>query len=412
MYKSRSIILINKVLKFQLRQLKQHGFHVVWLNQNLSTHTDYEQHQEFIDETITVNNFSDSQLSELAKNYSFPPDSLVIANEGDLLVAAKLASAWKLDQSEKLNLESAELASNKYKQRNALAKLSPDYVIKFKLIKNVTDLVQFASEIKSRFILKPLNLDSSRGVKMITPDSNLEDVYSSTIVELSRNQKSSDIELLAEEFIEGEQYSVDSYHTKSGKVLLTPICKQIIGFDKNYKDFRTLYSIYPSYLAPKLEESVQNQLNEILRYIELPSATVHTEFKVLQGKVKIIEFNPRIGGFRNALLSIAYDFNHYENTIRAIIGEESLNIKHKLKAYAAAFQIWADSKGNLKRILNIERILTAPELVYFRQKYNIGEVVGSPANGFGKVGYAILRSNNDLLPYLDELSEIIRVEVE
>jgi predicted ATP-grasp superfamily ATP-dependent carboligase len=300
---------------------------------------------------------------------------------------------------------------NKGLVRELLARKFPQYTVSYKVIKNsvlaipgeVEKQVQglFPQEdVERRYIAKPVNGSHSSFVSTINKSEELRDY-----LRFASNSITEDV--IIEEFITGQQYSLDTYVSKSGEVIHTPICQQVI------KENVTLYSGYPSQLPAAVEIQLQQVFTEIYRAMGLQTLAVHAEFRYSpEMGLRIIELNPRTGGYRSDMLNLSYGIDHIKNYVNIFSGQEII-VSGKLQKYSMCPQFWSEDTGVLVEITGLENLseLSSYSTHYVLQK--VGRVVGPAAAGYQRCLTVILANDSEqvLLGDLEKLQALIKIKV-
>lgn len=300
---------------------------------------------------------------------------------------------------------------NKGLVRELLARKFPQYTVSYKVIKNsvlaihgeVEKQVQrlFPQEdVERRYIAKPVNGSHSSFVSTINNAEELRDY-----LRFASNSITEDV--IIEDFITGQQYSLDTYVSRSGEVIHTPICQQVISENV------TLYSGYPSQLPAAVEIQLQQVFTEIYRAMGLQTLAVHAEFRYSpEMGLRIIELNPRTGGYRSDMLNLSYGIDHIKNYVNIFSGQEII-VSRKLQKYSMCPQFWSEDTGVLVEITGLENLseLSSYSNHYVLQK--VGRVVGPAAAGYQRCLTVILTNDSEqvLLGDLEKLQALIKIKV-
>lgn len=136
-------------------------------------------------------------------------------------------------------------------------------------------------------IVKPRDNSGSRGVFFCRSFKELESVVS----EVSRHTKKNTI--LVEEYIAGQEYSIESLHWH-GKTKVVQITKKTTSaLPYNVE----LEHCQPAHLPSEVKLEVEKIISKIGDAFNFANCASHTEMKITPtGDIKVIETSPRLGG--------------------------------------------------------------------------------------------------------------------
>lgn len=176
-----------------------------------------------------------------------------------------------------------ELTTNKYLMRDALkagGSPIPDYRIA-KKNQSLTELSHFP------YIVKPVDRSGSRGVNLVHNFEQLQKAVKESIEESFLSES------IIEEFIEGEEYSIESY-SKNGSHFILQITEK---YTSEAPRFIEKAHLAPALLESNLEEKIKQVVAKALTDLKVEFGASHSEIKVDKaGEIKIIEIGSRMGG--------------------------------------------------------------------------------------------------------------------
>lgn len=152
-------------------------------------------------------------------------------------------------------------------------------------------------------IIKPVDRSGSRGVSKVESHDGLETAVSKAVAE-SIVKKA-----IAEEFIEGDEVSVESISWKGRHYILTITDKVTTGSPH----FVELEHHQPSSLPTQIQDKIRSETIKVLDAVAVEFGAGHAEFKITAGgEVFAIEVGARMGGdfigSNLTELSTGYDF--------------------------------------------------------------------------------------------------------
>ncbi|ATU05240.1 hypothetical protein BKN14_02170 [Candidatus Gracilibacteria bacterium HOT-871] len=273
-------------------------------------------------------------------------------------------------------------------QRKLLQENNPELGIKFvKGEPDKLDINYIEKEIGYPFIMKPVNGVQSSGVGKIDKKSDFFK-YIENYKEFHDRLKARGLEnkeIIVEEFIDGNLYTLDYFVTPTGKVIFSKPAQEILGIDFGFNDYCVVARVASKKVEDDLEGSgLEKFIKDTVKACKIKNTFVHHEFKLTsKGKLKTIELNGRFGGGRVDLFKEAYDMNLFEMLLDPNIhpGE--------LKQNNIVFNICASKRGKLIGIDEkiFEAIKKRPTVVATNfDKSFVGKETGLTKDGFTKMG--------------------------
>jgi formate-dependent phosphoribosylglycinamide formyltransferase (GAR transformylase) len=395
---NKMVIFVGSLSNKYIEAFKKEGYSIGFFRDLYDTDIDkflpnYLHKLSFVQ---SINMKNSITVGESLKNLYFNKSTILVSiTEKHLYPTALIASNLKLDQSTFLDLSQAQHLTNKYFQRKEIGKLFPETVPAYKKIRTFHGAYTFARKYGFPVVVKPANLSKGELVNICNDIEELSRKVSYVLDHIQgvydRDKVYRKPQVVIEEFIDGRQFSVDSYIDAKGGVIHTPVCKQIISHDLGFDDFQTYYSQYPSELYVAQEKQVLETVEKSIKALKIVSTTTHTEVKIdSKGRCRVIEVNIRPGGFRSEMLTESYNIDHFENFIKSLLGEPISALTPKLISYSACPQFWADKEGEFVKIENIKQIKALKSYKKFAVVVKEGADVGFVSKGFGRVAYAIL----------------------
>ena len=225
---------------------------------------------------------------------------------GIITIASDLANITVNYVAEKLGLicngvKNTEVATNKHLMRIIFEKNglpSPKSI----LIENEND--KSFSDFNYPLIVKPTDRSGSRGIFKVEKPEDMEQAI------LRAREESFEKKVLVEEFVDGQEYSVEYISWKGEHYFLAITKKYTTGAPK----FIETGHIQPAYdISEQTECKIKNLVPQILDAIGVFYGASHTELKITnEGEIKIIEVGARMGGdcigSDLVQLSTGYDF--------------------------------------------------------------------------------------------------------
>jgi D-alanine-D-alanine ligase-like ATP-grasp enzyme len=310
--------------------------------------------------------------------------------------------------------KSLEIATNKRLMREAFTHSYPEITPKFVEIQNSQEesIQQVLASVPFPVIVKPAGLVSSLLIQSCANESELRTALMNTFGTIEtiykREERSDKPEVIVEEFLEGDFYSIDAYVLTHDEVYFCPpvayIPAQKIGIDD--------FFLYKRFVPTKLTASDVSAANEAtkkaIQAIGLTYSTAHVELIKTASGWKIIEIGPRVGRFRKTMYEQAYDIDHSYNDIAVHMGLKP-RILENLRKYCSAYSIYPHHEGVLKELIGIEKLETDPSIYSLKIFARPGDRVIYAKNG-GKACAEFIVAAQNKKEY-DSLIEYIEAQV-
>lgn len=289
---------------------------------------------------------------------------------------------------------------------------------KYTLVKNAdeAELERVIGQVGFPLIIKPTNLAQSllisvchhhdelrKAVKDIM--KNIEKVY-------EENGRTERPRIIAEEYMEGLQYSVDAYVSARGRVVCCPLVRQKTGHDIGRDDFFGYLQSTPTGLSAATVEKAEDVVKRGVHALGLRNTTVHVELMRVDNDWKIIEIGARIGGFRPQLHRLSCEINHGMNDILVRMGRQPV-VPRRCRRFAAAIKYYAKEEGTITNILGLKKIekLASYHNIEMRKKRGDRSVFAKNGGGAIFVLYLVNDSRSELLADIRRVEETVKVGV-
>jgi phosphoribosylamine-glycine ligase len=258
--------------------LIENGYKITWMN-TVDRIRDRKGYNRKIG--IPVNATVEEWVSLAKAVHSFDPfDSIINCREANQDITYFIAKALGLKWHD---INVIESVNNKFMMRKKFD-LAGIHNLKFDLIKNKEVLDKFTDECRFPIVLKPLSASGSKGIHVV---NNKRESF-----EAFRNMKNMGIEIaIAEEFIEGDEYSVEAF-SQNGE-------HYVLCVTKKYKNAITCVETghsLPAKLNKEIEKEIINYVRQALTILEVDTGITHTELFITKDGPIIVESHLRMGG--------------------------------------------------------------------------------------------------------------------
>ncbi len=314
--------------------------------------------------------------------------------------------------------ESLSWASDKYEMRKRFRLYDKKITPKFTLVKQNTkeERERVAKKIGFPMIIKPTNLAASRFVSICYHEEELETTLKNTFRDIKKAYEAEHHlvapRVIAEEYMEGDMYSVDSYVDSRGKVYHCPLVKVITGKKIGHDDFYNYLQMTPSGLQARSIERAHKAAEAGIHALGLRSTTAHTELLKIDDDWKIIEIGARVGGFRHLLHELSCDINHTLNDVLIRIPKKPI-LPKKCKGYACAMKWFAAKEGTIIEMKGIKRLEQLASFHKIDMNKKVGDKATFARNG-GRSVFNLFLYNDDrskLLADIRRIEKMVEVKV-
>lgn len=249
-------------------------------------------------------------------------------------------------------------------------------------------LVHTAEEVRDfeyPVIVKPRDNSGSRGVKLCR---NVEELKNN-IEEALENSKLDTV--LVEEFIEGPEYSIEGLHYDGKSEVIQFTEKKTTEFPYNVE----LGHIQPANISNDKKQKIREivaKIGKALNFVNCPS---HTELKINERGIFVIETSPRLGGdyITSTLTPLSTGVNLEDELLRIALGE-TINPKPKSVQYSG-IRFFAFEEGSIIKHEPNEKFVKAwPHVVDFSFNLKEGEKVNRITSSLNRYGHLTLIAGN------------------
>lgn len=309
---------------------------------------------------------------------------LTLASDRPMQTAAAVAQEMGLVG---ISRETAKKATDKGAMRDALAKAHVPIPFYWK-VRSKQELEEAALEICGQgyqCIVKPADNSGSRGVTLLPQFSKeaLELAYAYS------RQYSGSGELVAEEYMEGPEVSVETINLRG-------VCRVIQITDKITTGppyFVEMGHSQPSCLPSQVKERICQVAADANAAIGIDNGASHTEIIVTREGPKVVEVGARLGGDSIAthLVPASTGVDMVKACIQIALGEEPQ--VEALWQKGSAIRYIQTKEGIIKGIRGLEEARRMPGIQAIQVVHGAGEKVGTVRNSVDRAGYVIAEAD-------------------
>lgn len=287
----------------------------------------------------------------LEKCLQIKPDGVVsIASDLAVVTVNYIANAMNLIGNP---IEDIKATTNKFIMRERLSESGvkcPKYI--------KTNKSSIKLELEFPVIVKPTDRSGSRGVTKINTENELDEAINRAIGYSLEN------EAIIEEFIEGQEYSVE-YISQNGEHNFLALTRKITTGSPNFVE---IGHIQGETIDIELLNEIKRVIEKSLNSLNIKNGASHSEIMITRDKkIYIIEIGARMGGdcIGSDLVEISTGINFIKKIIDISVGKDIGNIKLRKDKIAVCRYIFNEEdlraldsidKKYIFRVGNIEKL--------------------------------------------------------
>lgn len=320
---------------------------------------------------------TDEERIEFAKTINFVDtiDAILDSHENKQDLTAKIAKTLNLPYND---LSCIEKIYDKEKMRHFLNENCMDATVG-KRLKDKKELMEFIEEYGYPVVIKPVDGWASKGVSI---------VYGKEDIELALNwiEDTEYYQIYVEEFIDGTEYSVESF-TEKGKSRVVAITKKF----KSEKHCIEVGQCVPAKISNDLKRNIELFIQNFLNKMGFKYGPAHTEIMVRKNNViSVIETHCRLGGDNiPELVKNALGIDMIDLWARQVLGEEVMDrLDSKGDRYSAIWFIIPKENGIIDSIPNLEDYYD--DNIDIKMYKEPGDEVSELKDSYSRLGHVIV----------------------
>lgn len=239
-------------------------------------------------------------------------------------------------------------------------------------------------------IVKPRDNSGSRGVKLCR---NVEELRESIGEALENSHLDS---VLVEEYIEGPEYSIEGLHYDGKSEVIQFTEKKTTEFPYNVE----LGHKQPALLTDEQKEAIREIVAKIGSALCFENCPSHTELKINDRGIFVIETSPRLGGdfITSTLVPFSTGINMEDQLLNIALGEP-VDTKTGRVNNAAGVEFFQFPEGLVKSIdPQINSQIKDSDVVSFHLKLRDGDQIKSIASSLDRYGeFIVLAEDRSIL---------------
>lgn len=320
----------------------------------------------------------------VAKKYNVSA-IVTAATDKPLVMMARVAKELKLPFYSK---ETAEWSTDKFQMKQRFIEGGVPCA-RGRLIHDAGE----AQDLYFPLICKPRDNSGSRGVKLCRDLTELD----SCIKEALGVSKLDTV--LVEEFIEGREFSIEGLHYDGKSEVIQFTEKKTTEFPYNVE----LGHKQPANLTDEQRDAIREIVSKIGAALKFENCPSHTELKVNDRGIFVIETSPRLGGdyITSTLTPLSTGINLEDQLLHIALGEKVNTISGRVnKSSGVCF--FSYPEGEVKAISSeISEVAKLPHIHDFELKLKVGDHINQITSSLNRYGQFIV--DGDTREEVDEL---------
>lgn len=329
-------------------------------------------------------------------------DAIVTAaTDKPLVMMARIAEKYGFPF---YSVETAQWSTDKFqmKQRFELGDVPH---AKGRLVKSVEETADMVYPV----IVKPRDNSGSRGVKLCRTKEELEQSMAEAL-EYSKLDS-----VLVEEFIEGPEYSIEGLHFDGKSEVIQFTEKKTTEFPYNVE----LGHIQPTNISEKNKQKIREIVAKIGRALRFENCPSHTELKINDRGIFVIETSPRLGGdyITSTLTPLSTGVNMEDQLLYIALGE-NVDTQSGRVEKASGVCFLSLPCGKVTSIdTTINEVSTWSNVYSFATSLKVGDEIHPITSSLNRYGQFIVKGETRkevdslLVGYEKELRKLIQIEL-
>ena len=328
-------------------------------------------------------------------------DAIVTAaTDKPLVMMARIAEKYRFPF---FSVETAKWSTDKFQMKQRFMEGGVPCA-KGRLVKNIEETADMVYPV----IVKPRDNSGSRGVKLCRSKEELEASMSEAF-EVSKLDT-----VLVEEFIEGQEYSIEGLHHDGKDEVIQFTEKKTTEFPYNVE----LGHIQPASISEDNKQKIREIVTKIGKALKFENCPSHTELKINDRGIFVIETSPRLGGdyITSTLVPLSTGINIEDQLLSLALGNQ-VDLKNSRVERASGVEFFQLPEGRVKAMNpDLEKITHEPNVFSFQLKLREGSLVNRITSSLSRYGEVIVSGatptdvRDTLLSIANKVNHFVSIE--
>lgn len=328
-------------------------------------------------------------------------DAIVTAaTDKPLVMMARIAKKYGFPF---FSVETAQWSTDKFQMKQRFVEGGVPCA-KGRLVKSVEETADMVYPV----IVKPRDNSGSRGVKLCRSKEELAASMSEAF-EVSKLDT-----VLVEEYIEGPEYSIEGLHYDGKAEVIQFTEKKTTEFPYNVE----LGHIQPANISNETRQQIRKIVSKIGKALRFENCPSHTELKINERGIFVIETSPRLGGdyITSMLVPLSTGINMEDQLLHIALGEKPDTTTGRFdKASGVCFLNLPCGKVTAVDEA-IKEVASWPMVKVFSTSLKVGEEIHPITSSLNRYGQFIVQSDSGvdvdekMAEYEDRIKKIIQIK--
>lgn len=300
------------------------------------------------------------------------------ATDKPLVMMARIAEKYGFPF---YSVETAQWSTDKFQMKQRFVEgVVP--CAKGRLVKSVEETDDMVYPV----IVKPRDNSGSRGVKLCRSKEEL----AASMIEAFEVSKLDTV--LVEEYIEGPEYSIEGLHYDGKAEVIQFTEKKTTEFPYNVE----LGHKQPANLTDGQKDSIREIVSKIGKALKFENCPSHTELKINERGIFMIETSPRLGGdyITSTLVPLSTGINMEDQLLRIALDERVDTITGRLEKASGVCFLNLPC-GKVTSIDDaIKEVETWPNVKEFSTSLKVGDEIHPITSSLNRYGQFIIQAND------------------
>ncbi len=293
------------------------------------------------------------------------------------------------------SVEAAQWSTDKFQMKQRF-KEGGIPCAKGRLVKSASEVGDFEFPV----IVKPRDNSGSRGVKLCRNNKELDSAIAEALPFSHLDT------VLVEEFIEGKEYSIESLHHDGVSEVIQFTEKKTTEFPYNVE----LGHIQPANISEGEKQAIREIISNIGNVLHFENCPSHTELKINERGIFVIETSPRLGGdyITSTLTPLSTGVNLEDELLKMALDEKINPLPQKIQYAGVRFFDFKEGSVVL-RLPDISKIMKWPNVVDFSFSLKPNDTIPRITSSLSRYGHIIIEADfqNDIWDSLEQYKNTI-----